>query len=131
MSRFAAMAERHYRQWFPEQVAQMKDPEAFFQGLEAEALDQIVELTDSLAGEAPPDEPFADRLARYSLARSNAEAVVIREVLLPDPDPSFQSPQPPDPADQELATALADFEEARQEWLSLQRQREESPPSTE
>jgi hypothetical protein len=129
MSRFAGMAERHYRQWFPEQVAQMKDPEAFFQGLEAEALDQIVELTESLAGTAPADEPFADRMARYSLARSNAEAVVIREVLLPEPDPT---PEPLDPADQELATALADFEEARQELLSLQRQQQEdSPPTTE
>ncbi len=81
MGRLATMAQNHYERWLPEQYAQIEDRSEFFLNLEEEALNQIDTLADDLAGTGPPDEPFMDRVGRLRMARFNAEAQVIRELI--------------------------------------------------
>lgn len=115
MGRLATLARDHYKQRLaPEQYAQIKDPSEFFQSLEDEAMNQIEALMDDLAGKDPEGEPFDRRVGRLRMAWFNAEGLVIRELILPEPTPV---PEPFDPADREWLTAIGEFKSARQELL--------------
>jgi hypothetical protein len=124
VGQLADLAENHWKRWFPDQYAQIKDKPRFFQGIEDEASEQIAALEDALAGNPPEGESFQDRLARMSLARSNAEAQVMREIVLPDPEhdplPNPDPANPPrskeSPADRQLVEALAAFQDAAREY---------------
>lgn len=128
MSRLATMAQEHFRQHLPKRTSQIKDQAAFFQTLEQEALDQIESLTEALAGPTPSEEDYAAKAARFSLARSNAEAQVIRELILPTPeadlptesDPSEPQPYQESPEDQEIREAIEEFQAAREELIAAQ-----------
>jgi hypothetical protein len=138
VGQYAEIAERHYKRWRPKEYAALKNRSQFFQNLEDEAASQIDQLADSLAGPDLPDESYQDRVGRLNYARFEARSQVFRDVLLPDPEedaPGMSSekpeprsssgnpeenPLPPDPEDQALAKALADFQEGLAEFNALQ-----------
>ena len=143
----ADVAQRHYQRWRPKEYAALKNPAKFFEDLEAEAWSQIDQLAESLAGDAPPNESYLDRAGRLNFARFQAKSQVFRDLLLPEPEPdapgmsSSEQPPPgslspnpeenpespsPSPEDQELAKALADFQESLAEFNALRTP--ESPP---
>lgn len=118
MSRLIALADEHWRTYLPSAYAAIPDKEAFFGALADEALAQVVDLAESLCGDDPEDEPFAVRMGRYQMARANAEAQVLREVLLL---PAEADQTVEDEADStDLEQALADFHAARDEFWTQQ-----------
>lgn len=86
MGRFAAMAEEHWRRHLPVAYAAIPDRAAFFARIEEDALDQLVDLAESLRGVDPPVEPFVDKMARYERARQTAEEIVFSEVIFVPPE---------------------------------------------
>lgn len=136
MGRIATLAEEHYKRFLPKTYQGLTDREDFFRNLETEADQQIDDLTDRLAGPDLPDETFEDRAGRMKNARARAEELVMRETVLLDPatveterDPK-ETDYPPStdplepmeaqtPEDQELASAMADFQEASAELAEM------------
>lgn len=90
MAALAAQAEEHYREFLPTAYAAIpeQDREAFFQRLESEAMDQILDLAESLEGPTPEGETFEEKISRFLWARRTAESQIVREFLLPTPEPT-------------------------------------------
>jgi hypothetical protein len=65
----------------PGRYAQIEDPEAFFTDLGEEMAEQVVELTDSIAGPDRPGEGYLGKVGRLNMARLSAEEQVMREML--------------------------------------------------
>lgn len=117
MGRIAAMAEAHWRKYLPEAMT-MPDPAAFFRAMETEAETAIALLEDQIAGPELPGESTADRAGRLRMARFEAEASVLREMVLIAPEPETATLEsaagPQTPEDATIAEAMAEFAEARQ-----------------
>lgn len=124
MGRFATMAESHWRRHLPEAYSRIADKPAFFEEIEGEAINQLEATESHLRGEDPPDETFGDRLRRFGQARAVAEEIVIREVVLVAP-----SAPPLEPADTDLADAVADFHGLREQFYN-QAEAEGQPAET-
>lgn len=113
MSRLAAIAEEHYRRWLPQAYAEIKDRVAYFQELEDEAQSQLETLEESFLGPDPEAETFADRMTRFNWARHRAEEIVIREVLLAEPEETAserEDARREAQANAELVMALEEFQ---------------------
>jgi len=77
-----------------------------------------------LEGPAPEGETFLDKAARLRMARYEAEATVLRDLVLLDPvtaetERAPGQPDPESPEDRELREAIVGFHEARQELTHL------------
>lgn len=120
MGQIAQIAEQHHRKWLPKAYAAVAPARraAHFQEIEDEALRQIEELTEQLAGPATPGEPFADRAGLLRMARHNATEQVMRELVLVEPEPEMAPASMEE--DAELTAALRDFADARDELARLE-----------
>jgi hypothetical protein len=112
--RYAELALRHWRDYWPAAYASLDDPEEFFRRMGAEAQARVEELTKALIEEDPPTEADAASRDRVSQAKRSAEAAVLRNFLLPPPpdDEGVDDTALEDTAD-EVAEAVADFYQAR------------------
>lgn len=88
--KYARLAERHWRRWRPNQVAEMQDPSSFFSELGEQAASQIEDLTFDLAGDDPPGETYMSKLGRLEMARVRAESMVLPELVLVPPEPGME-----------------------------------------
>lgn len=87
-SRYGAQAQAHWTRWRPRQLAQIPDPEAFFADL-GEQVEQLVDqVASDLAGQDVSGESYLAKVGRLRMARFDAEAQVLRDlVLLPPEEP--------------------------------------------
>lgn len=88
VNQYAAMAEKHYQQFLPDQYQQLS-PE-FFTSLGEQIEDQIDELAATLAGEDQPDEMYLDKVGRLNAARQMARERVLAQ-MLPDPEAELET----------------------------------------
>jgi hypothetical protein len=86
MNRYGATAKKHWERWLPSRYSQLEDPTEYFSNLGEEISDRVAELSDALAGDDPPGEQYLEKLGRLNMARFNAEAQVLREMALLDPE---------------------------------------------
>lgn len=93
MNQYGAQARRYWREYLPGRYAQIEDPEAFFTDLGEEMADQVVELTDSIAGPDRPGEGYLGKVGRLNMARLSAEEQVMRE-MLPASDNEDENEEP-------------------------------------
>jgi hypothetical protein len=93
MNLYGAMAQRHWARWLPSRYAMIQEPEGFFSDLGSRASDRIAELADQFAGDQPPGEGYLDRVGRLGQARRQAEEIVLREMILLDPEPGADEDQ--------------------------------------
>jgi hypothetical protein len=112
VSRYAALAEEHYRRWLPRAYAQINNRAAFFQALEDEAQSQLEDLDEAFCGPDRDGETYAARFARYRWGRHMAEEVVLRNLL---PKPEVTQAEREDArreaeVDHELTSALNEFQ---------------------
>ncbi len=113
-SLIASRARAHWQQWRPNELAQLADPQAFFEELSREAQRQIEDLGAHLAGQGPPAEPYQEHAGRLQMARFDATALVMRDLVLLPPEPGHpdeetEQPDPmgsPDPDDGWLPVVL-------------------------
>jgi hypothetical protein len=96
MNRYGKMAMDHWSRWRPKNFGTIKDPQTFFQELGEEVEEQIISLSRELAGPDVKDEGFMGKLGRLNMAKFNAEAQVLREmVLLPPEEEEPEAMEPP------------------------------------
>jgi hypothetical protein len=86
MNEYGVTARKHWIQWLPTRYSELKDPDSFFSDLGEEIQIRIEELSQSLAGDDPPEETYMEKLGRLNMARLNAESAVLRELALLDPE---------------------------------------------
>lgn len=91
---YAAQAQAHWSRWRPGELQAITDPAAFFTDLGQQAAQQIEQLADSLAGQDPPGEDYLAKLGRLRMAQFTAQTQVLRELLLPEPEPERVSSGP-------------------------------------
>ena len=87
MNRYGRQAQEHWVKWRPHQLSQIPDPEAFFSSLGLQVETQVDLLARDLAGDDPGGEGYLQRVGRLRMARLDAEAQVLRELVLLPPEP--------------------------------------------
>lgn len=109
MNHYGSQAMQHWRKWLPSRYATITDPNRFFEDLGLQVQAQIAELTPQLAGQDPPGESYLGKVGRLNRARSQAEEIVLRDLVLLPPEPE---------ADPE-ATEEPPAADPSQEWIPL------------
>jgi len=87
MSRLAYPAEQRWCTHLPGGYAELLDLAATFADLEREAEAQIAPA-DHLVGDVP-GEGFMEKLERLGAARLQTEEIVLRDLVLPEPEPEW------------------------------------------
>jgi hypothetical protein len=103
VNKYGMMARSHWQTWLPERYAAIGEPDSFFSTLGQEAQSQIENLADQLAGDGQPGEGYLERAGRLAAARSQAEEIVLPQLILPKPEPGLTG----DPAEETTAQAGA------------------------
>ena len=85
MNRYGQQAMEHWQTTMPEQLAQLENPQQHFTTLGEDIATAVEDLARELAGNAPPEEGYLQRVQRLTTARFDAEANVVRQMLLTDP----------------------------------------------
>jgi len=83
---YGRRAMEHWRRWLPARYATIQDPEAFFSTLGLQAESQVLDLAEQLEGPDLPGEGYLEKVGRLNMARMQAEELVLREVILLEPE---------------------------------------------
>jgi hypothetical protein len=103
VNKYGMMARSHWQTWLPERYATIREPDSFFSTLGLEAESQIEDLADQLAGDGQPGEGYLERAGRLTVARSQAEEIILPQLILLEPEPGLTG----DPEDGTTAQADA------------------------
>ena len=96
MNRYGRQAQQHWAIWRPNQLSQIEDPQAYFTELGETVETQIETVASALAGDDPGGETYLEKLGRLRMARFDAEAQVLRELVLLPPEPGHPDADPED-----------------------------------
>jgi hypothetical protein len=99
-------AMEHWRRWLPARYATIRDPEAFFSTLGLQAESQVLDLAEQLEGPDLPGEGYLEKVGRLNMARMQAEELVLREVILLEPEPETETDEGEDPNSMDLFVRL-------------------------
>ena len=126
MNEFGRMALDHWRRWRPTEFSLITDPQEHFSTLGQQAQQQLIELTDQLAGPDPVGERYLSKVGRLNNANARAREVVLRDLVLVDPEPEAMDPQElADQRDEQIRQAeMIALVEAEQLEMDLERERE-------
>jgi len=116
-SLIASQAWAHWEKWRPNELAQTAEPQAFFDELSREAQRQIEELAAHLAGPDRPGEPYMEHLGRLRMARFDATAAVMRELVLLPPEPGHPDEESETPS--EVGWMLGVATDPDEGWLPV------------
>ena len=86
MNDYGRLAMVHWRRWLPARYAAITDPEVFFSMLGRQAESQVLDLAEQLEGPDLPGEGYLEKVGRLNMARMQAEELVLREVILLEPE---------------------------------------------
>ena len=81
MNMYGERARDFMRLHSPTRLSTIPDPQAFFTSLGEEIASQVEELEEALAGPAPPEEGYVERMGRLGMARLMAEERVLSELV--------------------------------------------------
>lgn len=95
MNHYGAIAQSHWETWLPRQYEAIEDPDSFFSDLGNRASDRIAELADQFAGDDVPGEGYLAKVGRLGEARHRAEEIVLHDMILLEPEPGADQPEPP------------------------------------
>ena len=103
---YGRRAMEHWRRWLPARYATIQDPEAFFSTLGLQAESQVLDLTEQLEGPDLPGEGYLEKVGRLNMARMQAEELVLREVILLEPEKADTDDDQEDPNSMDLFVRL-------------------------
>lgn len=112
MNRYGRLAQEHWATWRPTELSQIPDPEVFFSRLGEQVATQVDQLAADLAGDDPGGAEYLEKLGRLRMARFNAEAQVLREMVLLPPEPGHPEAEEPE---QELPPGVVGVTE----WMPM------------
>lgn len=83
MNPYGTRMREHYAKHRATELAEIADPESFFEerGLQIET--EIDTLADEIAGPSDPSEGYLERVGRLTEARTTAESEVLRQHMRP------------------------------------------------
>ena len=90
-TRYGAQAQAHWLRWRPWGLAQIPDPAAFFAELGEQVERQVDLLASDLAGQDVPGERYLAKVGRLRMARFDAEAQVLRDLVLLPPEQTLST----------------------------------------
>ena len=96
---YGERAMEHWRRWLPARYATIRDPEAFFSTLGLQAESQVLDLAEQLEGPDLPGEGYLEKVGRLNMARMQAEELVLREVILLEPEKAETDDEDPNSMD--------------------------------
>lgn len=85
MNQYGTRALAHWQRHLPAQLARIPDQEEFFTRLGETAQEEIGHRAEALAQLQEPGEGYLQETGRLETARTMAEAAVLREMILVDP----------------------------------------------
>ena len=103
MNRYGRQAQEHWVKWRPHQLSQIPDPETFFSSLGLQVATQVDLLAKDLAGDDLTGEGYLQKVGRLRMARLDAEAQLLREMVLLPPEPGHPEYDPADDPSSELS----------------------------
>jgi hypothetical protein len=86
MNKYGQTARSHWATWLPQAYAAIREPDSFFSAIGEEAARQVDELASQLAGTGQPGETYLQRAGRLTAARSQAEEIILPQMILPQPE---------------------------------------------
>lgn len=92
MNRYGKQAMRHWQEHRPRAYQELTDPEEFFTAFGEEISQAIEERARALAGRDPQGEGFLQKARRLNTARFEAEATVLREMVLLEVEEEAEQP---------------------------------------
>lgn len=79
----------HWSRHAASRVAQLEDPEAFFQELGETAAGQIASLSEQMEAATPPEPEYLARVAQLASIRRQAEEIVLNDLVFSvEPEPA-------------------------------------------
>ena len=106
MNDYGHLAMVHWRRWLPARYAAIQDPEVFFSTLGRQAENQVLDLAERLEGPDLPGETYLEKIGRLNMARMQAEELVLREVILLEPEKAETDDDQEDPNSMDLFVRL-------------------------
>jgi hypothetical protein len=106
VNRYGLMARGHWQTWLPQRYAAISDPDSFFSAIGQEAARQIDELTEQLAGAGQPGEGYLQTAGRLTAARSQAEEIILPQMILPEPETETSKDPEEPPAIQDRPSVI-------------------------
>jgi hypothetical protein len=95
VSEYAKTARRHWETFRPLELAQMDDPETFFQGLATDVQERIAELTQEKMGEAMRETDHQRRSGKLQAAQRMAREQALREIVFLEPEEASRDAELP------------------------------------
>lgn len=92
MNHYGAQLMRHWQEDRVLEYRELQEPEEYFTQLGREIAERVEVRARSLAGTAPSQEGYLARLQRLNSARLEAEAEVVREYLMQEPEQKPPAP---------------------------------------
>lgn len=87
MNPYRARMRDHYAKHRATELAEISDPEGFFEALGLQIETEIDALADQIAGPSDPAQGYLERMGRLTEARSTAESEVLRAHMKPGLSP--------------------------------------------
>jgi hypothetical protein len=106
MNDYGRRAMVHWRRWLPARYATIQDPEGFFSMLGRQAESQVLDVAEQLEGPDLPDVGYPEKVGRLNMARMQAEELVLREVILLEPEKADTDDDQEDPNSMDLFVRL-------------------------
>ncbi|MFD5079582.1 hypothetical protein [Streptomyces sp. NPDC058371] len=109
MNQYRRLAQQHWREFRPGRITEIDDPEAFFTELGTDVQTEVRQrwTAERVAASAVAGESYLERASRLQQMRRDAEAEVLRELVLLPADDDIDLADDPH---------LTDTEAAEEQW---------------
>jgi len=96
VNEYGAMARDHCRRWRPASYAEITDPDSYFTDLGDRVAQEISDLWAGLRALSgnPPGEDYIARVGRLNALRTQAEEIVLADLVLLPPEPGVSDDDP-------------------------------------
>ena len=86
MNRYGILAREHWTKYAPSKVAQLENPDEFFESLGEQVADRVTTLSRIREGEHRPSPDFLDQVALLNAYRKEAEERALSDLVWLTPD---------------------------------------------
>jgi hypothetical protein len=110
MNKYGQQARTYWETERPEALSQIPDPTEFFSTLGQQIQDQVIDLSQQLAGPDPTGEGYLEKVGRLNSAKKEAEEIVMNDLVYSqEPEEEESEEDGPSEADQLIHQLRADL----------------------
>jgi|GEM_PF-1417322 hypothetical protein len=86
MNRYGMLAREHWTKYAPSRVAQLENPDEFFESLGEQVADRVTTLSRTLEGQHRPSPDYVNQVALLNAYRKQAEERALSDLVWLTPD---------------------------------------------